>query len=259
MKKLFTLVAVALMAVGASAQQTYILDFNKIYDEASNATGQCTNATLSSGSKYLLNETTYTQDIFTVVSKADRTYRIDLFNPDKTEEVGEYGDYTAKARLEPNGASNSTGGRQMFVEVTNAGTLTIGAWTGTTGRTLYVLPAEDKVSQVKPDAVTPLLSVALDAEAEKTALYTVDLEPGLYCISQDAGIYFAYVKFVEGGSTGINSVNVEKENANAPMYNLSVNVEKENANAPMYNLAGQRVNNNAKGIVIQNGKKFIKK
>ena len=36
MKKLFTLVAVALMAVGASAQQTYILDFNKIYDEASN-------------------------------------------------------------------------------------------------------------------------------------------------------------------------------------------------------------------------------
>lgn len=31
-----------------------------------------------------------------------------------------------------------------------------------------------------------------------------------------------------------------------------------NANAPVYNLAGQRVNANAKGILIQNGKKFVK-
>ena len=30
------------------------------------------------------------------------------------------------------------------------------------------------------------------------------------------------------------------------------------ANAPVYNLAGQRVNSNAKGILIQNGKKFVK-
>ncbi len=31
-----------------------------------------------------------------------------------------------------------------------------------------------------------------------------------------------------------------------------------NENAPMYNLAGQHVDKNAKGIVIQNGKKFVK-
>lgn len=34
---------------------------------------------------------------------------------------------------------------------------------------------------------------------------------------------------------------------------------KENANAPMYNLAGQTVGKNYKGIVIQNGKKFMNK
>ena len=34
--------------------------------------------------------------------------------------------------------------------------------------------------------------------------------------------------------------------------------DKLDANAPVYNLAGQRVNANAKGILIQNGKKFIK-
>ena len=32
-----------------------------------------------------------------------------------------------------------------------------------------------------------------------------------------------------------------------------------NANAPIYNLAGQRVDKDYKGVVIQNGKKFIKK
>ena len=32
-----------------------------------------------------------------------------------------------------------------------------------------------------------------------------------------------------------------------------------NENAPIYNLAGQRVGKNYKGVVVQNGKKFIKK
>ena len=33
----------------------------------------------------------------------------------------------------------------------------------------------------------------------------------------------------------------------------------QNTNAPMYNLAGQKVANNFKGMVLQNGKKFINK
>ncbi len=40
--------------------------------------------------------------------------------------------------------------------------------------------------------------------------------------------------------------------------NLNVN-DNFDANAPMYNLAGQRVGSNYKGVVIQNGKKYIKK
>ena len=39
-----------------------------------------------------------------------------------------------------------------------------------------------------------------------------------------------------------------------------VTVEKEfDENAPIYNLSGQRVDKNAKGILIQNGKKFIRR
>lgn len=46
-----------------------------------------------------------------------------------------------------------------------------------------------------------------------------------------------------GASTGINGITVDGA---------------DNANAPVYNLAGQRVSKDAKGILIQNGKKFIK-
>lgn len=242
MKKLFTLVAVALMAIGANAQETYILDINQIYQDASTATGSCPNATQSDDTKYLLNDATITQDVFTVVSKSNRTFRTDLVG----DEDINYGDYIAHARLEPNGASNSTGGRQIFLETQKSGTLYIGAWTGTTGRGLYVLPAEDTSSFVDTEGTqeTALLYQALDEEAETGAVYTVKLQPGIYCITQDAGIYYAYIKFVEDTGAGITNVTTE---------------ENADPNAPVYNLAGQRVNKDTKGILIQNGKKFINK
>lgn len=51
--------------------------------------------------------------------------------------------------------------------------------------------------------------------------------------------------FADGIITAINSVNVEKGTLNS--------------DAPMYNLAGQRVSKSYKGVVIQNGKKYIVK
>lgn len=39
----------------------------------------------------------------------------------------------------------------------------------------------------------------------------------------------------------------------------SIETEKADANAPIYNLAGQKVNKEYKGVVIQNGKKFLRK
>lgn len=38
-----------------------------------------------------------------------------------------------------------------------------------------------------------------------------------------------------------------------------IKANAENVNAPAYNMAGQRVNNNFKGLMIKNGKKFINK
>lgn len=250
MKKLFTLIAVAAMAISANAQdKTYILDLNTIYDNAKAGTG---GATLASKAKYNMNDYSPVQDIFTIVSKSGRTYRIDLYNPDKTEEKADYTDYVASTRLEPNGTSNSTGGRQMFVDVAKKGKLYIGAW-GSEDRSFMVVPAtdktsyynvsEDKKSSYIPEADRKLTHKFTDTDS-KTAVYEVELEPGIYCITQDAGIYFAYVKFVEGGTTGINNVKLVK-----PVIITDA----------IYNLAGQKVGNDFKGIVIKDGKKFIQK
>lgn len=46
---------------------------------------------------------------------------------------------------------------------------------------------------------------------------------------------------INGTTTGVNSITTDEADANAPVFNL----------------AGQRVNNSFKGVVIQNGKKFI--
>jgi hypothetical protein len=49
-------------------------------------------------------------------------------------------------------------------------------------------------------------------------------------------------QFTAGGETGINTINTV-----------------QNADAPLYNLAGQEVSDDYKGLIIQNGKKSIKK
>ena len=62
--------------------------------------------------------------------------------------------------------------------------------------------------------------------------------------SKTAGTWEIKNFSVTGITSGINDVTVEEE---------------FDENAPVYNLAGQRVSKDAKGIVIQNGKKYIRK
>ena len=63
------------------------------------------------------------------------------------------------------------------------------------------------------------------------------------------------VASVYKGTPSINIISIKK---NVPDAIENIEVAK-NENAPIYNLAGQRVDKNYKGVVIQNGKKFINK
>ena len=51
----------------------------------------------------------------------------------------------------------------------------------------------------------------------------------------------------------------EADIVGVPTAISNIKAEAINENAPIYNLAGQRVNKTAKGILIQNGKKFVNK
>ncbi len=64
-----------------------------------------------------------------------------------------------------------------------------------------------------------------------------------YVFNKNTQIGFGGFEFTPDGTTGISDITTETADPNAPVYNL----------------AGQRVSKDAKGILIQNGKKFIRK
>ena len=92
----------------------------------------------------------------------------------------------------------------------------------------YVLQHTNGITQNRP----VLGYVSFPTEAGKTYyMFNTKSQIGIY------GFEFT------PGSTGISDITADKANADAPVYNL----------------AGQRVNKDTKGILIQNGKKFINK
>ena len=59
------------------------------------------------------------------------------------------------------------------------------------------------------------------------------------------------------GNTGLKNTSTYKLDG-ATAIN-TINAEELDVNAPIYNTAGQQVNKNYKGVVIQNGKKILVK
>lgn len=66
-----------------------------------------------------------------------------------------------------------------------------------------------------------------------------------------------YAIYVNGSTT--KYMNILPISVADPTGINGITTDTANENAPIYNLAGQRVNKNAKGILIQNGKKFVNK
>ena len=76
------------------------------------------------------------------------------------------------------------------------------------------------------------------------------------------------MQYGEGTHTTFGVYDSAQDNAVLPMLyakvpdaikNVTTVVERNDANAPIFNLAGQRVGNDYKGVVIQNGKKYLNK
>ena len=97
--------------------------------------------------------------------------------------------------------------------------------------------------------------------------YVWTVEPqtdGTFKISMNG--YF--MQYGEGAHIIFGVYNSAQDNAVLPMLyakvpdaikNVTTVVERNDANAPIFNLAGQRVGKDYKGVVIQNGKKYLNK
>jgi hypothetical protein len=101
------------------------------------------------------------------------------------------------------------------------------------------------------DAVTTETKSVNILNSRKFIWFVFDAEPGetYYVFGNNWQVGFQGVKFYKGKSikdyipSGINTIKAFEQNADTPIYNLS----------------GQKVDKSYKGIVIQNGRKFVNK
>ena len=103
------------------------------------------------------------------------------------------------------------------------------------------------------------------SETNNGYVWTVEPQTdGTFKISMNG--YF--MQYGEGTHTTFGVYDSAQDNAVLPMLyakvsdaikNVTTVVERNDANAPIFNLAGQRVGKDYKGVVIQNGKKYLNK
>lgn len=174
-----------------------------------------------------------TIDGLTVMANEENTVVIDGNN--KTIE-GANNTYKCTQRLKL-GGTGSAEARNLNFEVTGPCTINVGLISSSSSadRTLNV------ATGTFDNVVANLQAVGSPAQ-EQTYKYESNEPTTVYLYSPSSGVNIYYIE-VTYTSTNINNAIVEQGNENAPVYNL----------------AGQRVNKDSKGVLIQNGKKFINK
>lgn len=199
------------------------------------------------------------------------------------EGTGMYRAYWEDSYYSPDGANGfPTNGTYVTLTPKVAGTLKVAAWINKGNRDIYVVKKSDAKAlalgtEVKasgyvnganwPDTQEgdplhgyPMLQENIEPKGtEGTDAFVVGAgnqaawvyltfeavaNETYYVFNKNTQIGFSGFTFTPagGGGTGISEV-----------------VSAAQADAPIYNLAGQRVNANAKGLLIKNGKKFINK
>ena len=233
MKNLFTFIVALFMATGVYAQGTYAV---KVGDKV-NAGDKITsveNVTLT----YMENAGTAFADGKATDNWAD-------------------GDFTAYVCGKNNGklvkGAEPTGCVYKF-ETANAGTLTVAIQMGA-AKGFHILDAD--FAEVTPDSYN--LPSAKDGESQtftqnekneniiavkSNGTVTLNVAAGgtYYVLAAGTRLGFYGFKYTIGTGTGISSVNAAAAKKDGKTYNM----------------AGQEVSSSAKGIVIKNGKKYVK-
>ena len=222
MKKIFTLIAVAAMALSANAQS--VITFGD------------KDALVS------MAESFKSGDLTIAITDTDGKFAIDA-NSQYFGDAENYVNYGA--RLKTGGKSSS----KNFITATVAkdGKLTIAVRSASGSATDRNLVATQSGTELYNKVVKDedAVKATIDEEEKNVfPLITIDVKAGDIELTYPNGSlnFYAFSFVAEGEVDAINNVKVA-----------------ENANAPMYNLAGQQVGKNYKGVVIQNGVKRIQK
>lgn len=228
MKKFFTLIAAAMMAAGVNAQVVQV----NINEEGASS--------IAAGTVLSDNECFKATTVFDTSACG---LKEDGVTPNGAYEYAHAG-LTFPAWIDirvtdepsvdnPNGTANKT---SVVIEAKQSAKLSAYVRTGT----------NKEVKLFDKETFTALASTSAFTEdgTNNRWTWTWNIEAGkTYVLTEKGGTgRLSGFTYELGGSTGINDINV------APVAN---------DNAPVYNLAGQRVSKDAKGILIQNGKKFI--
>ncbi len=228
MKKIFTLIAVAAMAMSANAQGSYGLQ-----DEENGGDGMA----IPAGTQ------------ITSVSNITMTYgdtgAAEFTAPAKHNKLNSL--LGATAYTPGNGTNgNKPNGTIYYFEPTKAGVLTVGAVIGA-GKAIIVkkdnYQGEDVAYKVVESDGTTEVTVSEGKLEEKTyGAIVVNVEAGVKYAIGLAGSKMGYYgfKYEVSEVDGITAVKAAQAN-----------------DGVIYNLAGQKVSESYKGVVIKNGKKSI--
>ena len=234
MKKFFTLIAAVAMAASMNAQGTYAVQV----DDKVNAGDKITsveNITLT----YMENDGTAFADGKATDNWADADFTAYVCGKNNGKLVKE---------AEPTGCVYK-------FETVKAGSVTVGVQLGGT-KGFHILDAE--FAEVAPASYN--LPSAKDGDSQKftqnekgeniigaksngTVTFSVAEGGTYYVLAAGTKMGFYGFKYVTGTSTGISDIQAPKSSKDGATFNL----------------LGQKVANDAKGLVIKNGKKFINK
>lgn len=233
MKKFFTLIAAVAMAASMNAQGTYAVQVGDKVNAGDQITSVA-NVTL-----------TYMENAGTAFAVGKKT--VNWADADFTAYVCGANSGKLHSNAEPTGCAYK-------FETTKAGSLTVAVQLNS-GKGFHILDAD--FAEVAPASYNlPAVKDGASQEftqnekseniiAEKAnGTVTIDVAAGgtYYVLAAGTKLGFYGFKFKEGVTNGITSVNVNAASMSSEIYNL----------------AGQQVSGSYKGIVIKNGKKYIK-
>lgn len=246
MKKIFTLIAVAAMAISAQAQEKYAIAAEWVPTQG--AKTEIANATESTSLTFSDDPGWKASNPGAGGLASTKGFEYGVSGTQNPKDGGYDGGKSQGAGYKPASQNLPNAGVYYIVKASKAGDFELALKIGD-GKPFFICDAADgsALSQSAIKGVTENGNQTLDDEykwsdaGEFFVTFTAEADKSYYVFCTGSKLTFYGYTFTPAGSTGINTVKAAAENGAA------------------YNLAGQKVSENFKGVVIKDGVKMIQK